>query len=547
MKKFNYLSLIIVFGISTSLNQTFGQSKLTGQATINASDLRNHMSFLASPLLKGRPNGGEGLEVAARYLATQAGLIGLKPANEGSFYKSYPVVKKSIDPDKTSVTVISGDKQVVLKDQLFQLVPMGASDYELEGDIVFAGYGLKLDKYKYNDLDTLKITGKVLLVLNRAPLESDGKTCKLGDKNLLGMQGLQMKLQSLMMARPKAVLIVTDPKSGFQSFDQANPGLAEYLVSSTTLKGQKGMTFDMPGVPKIIFIHRNVADAILSGTGHTLAELQDAIDLDLKCHSFAIPSKKIKISEASITKENLMPNIAGIIEGSDPVLKNEVIIYSAHMDHIGGTGDKINPGADDDASGCVALLEIAQAYSSLPKKPLRTIMFLWVSGEEVGLFGSQSYVENPIFPLDKTVADLNIDMIGRVKGVADTSKENPMTGPKGVFVISDNQSKELNSIADAVASKTGLTLDYSLSGRDHPLSLFSRSDHFNFVRKNIPILFFTSGIHTDYHTPGDVIEKIDFNKVELVAKTMFEIGQKVANQKNRIVVDNPFTKNTTGQ
>ena len=174
--------------------------------------------------------------------------------------------------------------------------------------------------------------------------------------------------------------------------------------------------------------------------------------------------------------------------------------------------------------------------------PIRSILFLWVSGEEVGLFGSRSYVDNPLFPLDKTVADLNMDMIGRVKSDADTSKNHPMTGPNSVFVITDNQSKELISIADAVAKKTKLTLDYSLSGRSHPLQLFARSDHYNFVQKDIPILFFTTGLHTTYHTPGDVIERIDFKKMELITKTMFEIGYQIANKKTRIVVDNPFSK-----
>jgi Zn-dependent M28 family amino/carboxypeptidase len=285
-----------------------------------------------------------------------------------------------------------------------------------------------------------------------------------------------------------------------------------------------------------------VADELLSGTGKNLAELQNLIDNELKPHSFPIKGKQIKITEVSLAEEKNLPNVAGLIEGSDPVLKNEIVVFSGHMDHLGGEGDKIYPGADDDASGCSALLEMAEAFQTLQKKPLRSILFLWVSGEEIGLFGSQSYVNSPLFPLDKTVADLNMDMIGRVKSDADTSKSHPMTGPNSVFVITDNQSKELISIADEVSKKTKLTLDYSLSGRTHPLQLFARSDHYNFVQKDIPILFFTTGLHTTYHTPGDVIERIDFKKMELITKTMFEIGNQVANKKTRIVVDNPFSK-----
>jgi Zn-dependent M28 family amino/carboxypeptidase len=234
--------------------------------------------------------------------------------------------------------------------------------------------------------------------------------------------------------------------------------------------------------------------------------------------------------------------VVGCIEGSDPVLKKEFVVFSSHADHIGGAGDKINTGADDDASGCAALLEIAGAFQSLEKKPLRSLLFLWVTGEEIGLFGSQSYVVNPLFPLENTVADINMDMIGRVKGVADTTKDTPMSEKSGVFVITDNQSKELLAIADEADKKSPINLDYSLSGRDNPLQLFSRSDHYNFVKKDIPILFFTTGLHSDYHKTGDVVEKIDFEKMELITKMVYEIGYTISNRKTRLVVDNPFSK-----
>jgi hypothetical protein len=135
-----------------------------------------------------------------------------------------------------------------------------------------------------------------------------------------------------------------------------------------------------------------------------------------------------------------------------------------------------------------------------------------------------------------------MDMIGRVKGAADTTSETPMTDASKVFVITDNQSKELLAIAEEIDKGTVLDLDYSLSGRNHPLQLFARSDHYNFVRKDIPVLFFTTGLHTDYHTPRDVVEKIDFKKMELVTRTMYQIGYTVANRKTRIIVDNPFSK-----
>jgi len=542
MKRIIVLFSITVLVASFSM-VSYSQKAPVGVTTITASDLESHLGFLASPLLKGRLNGSAELNIAAGYIAAQAKKIGLKPVSGNSYLYPYSTVRKSIDSEKTFIQVnTDGKSGEEIKEPLYQLYPMGASDFELEGEVVFGGYGLKQDRYKYDDFDTLTITGKILLILNRAPVTPDGKTGQFEDQKMMTINGLQLKIQTAMFKRPKALLIVSDPKSGAASLDILYPEITSYLKSSMTLKGSNTRNQDMPGMPKVIFIHRKVADELLAGTGQTLEELQNAIDSDLKNHSFAIKGKTLKIKEVSLSEEMQLPDVAGIIEGSDPVLKSEVVIFSGHMDHIGGEGENIHPGADDDASGCAALLELAEAFQSLPKKPLRSVMFLWVSGEEVGLFGSQSYVNNPIFPLDKTVADLNMDMIGRNKGVADTTKDTPMTGPNGVFVITDDQSRELVSIANAVGKKNNLTLDYSLSGKDHPLMLFARSDHFNFVKKDIPVLFFMTGLHSDYHQTGDVVEKIDFKKMELITKSVFEIGYQVANKKTRIVVDNPFSK-----
>jgi hypothetical protein len=536
------MSVIIVLTLISVLGLAQKNSK--GINSIIASELESYVSFLGSPLLKGRMNGEEGLEIASAYIVSQARLIGLKPANGNNYIQSYSVLKKSIDATRTMVQVFNvGKDSITIREPLYQLIPFVASDFTVEGEVVFAGYGIKSDKYKYNDFDSLQTEGKVLLVMDRAPMSDDGKKCKFEEPAWTTMIGLHMKLQTLLLTNARAILFVTDPKSGYLSFEESDPASVDYLTSSTTLKEQKSPLFEFPGMPKVIFIHRAVADELLKGTGHTLEELQKRIDGDLKPQSFTIQGKKIRITESSINEEKTLNNVAGFIEGGDPVLKNEIVVFSGHMDHIGKMkGGKINPGADDDASGCAAILEIARAFQSLDKKPLRSILFLWFSGEEMGLFGSQSYVNNPLFPLEKTVVDLNMDMIGRVKGIADTTKETPMSGPNSVFVITDNQSKELLKIADEADKKSILDFDYSLSGRNHPLMLFARSDHYNFVRNDIPVLFFTTGLHTDYHTPGDIIDKLDFRKMELITRTVFEIGFKIADKKTRLVVDNPFSK-----
>jgi hypothetical protein len=521
----------------------YSQRNTNPEDKITSSHLESYVSFLASPLLKGRKDGEEGLDIAAQYLASQAKLIGLKPANGISYYQPYFVTKKSMDPDKTRIQVISENRDTItLREPFYSLLPMGPADLKIDGDVVFAGYGIKSDKYHYNDFDSLQTEGKILLVMDRAPMSDDGEKCQFVEPNWKSSRSFQMKIQNLIFSKAKAILFVPDPKSGFESFSQSSPGLADYLYSSITLRSDKEIGNNyMQSMLKVLFINRSVADAILKGSGHSLEELQKNIDATLTPHSFLITNKQLKITEVTFKKEIILNNVAGYIEGRDPVLKNETVVFSGHYDHIGLSGNNVNPGADDDASGCAALLSMAEAFQSLNKKPLRSILFLWVSGEEIGLFGSQSYVNNPLFPLDKTVVDLNMDMIGRVKGVADTSAEHPMTGPNSVFVITDNQSKELIAIANEIDRKSPLDFDYSLSGRNHPLMLFSRSDHYNFVKKNIPVLFFSSGLHTDYHTPGDAIEKIDFKKMELVTRTMYQIGLAVANKKTRPVVDNPYS------
>jgi hypothetical protein len=352
---------------------------------------------------------------------------------------------------------------------------------------------------------------------------------------------IQDKLSTLLFTGAKAILFVMDPKSGNLSLEEQVPEEAAEYNSIQTITGEKSNVFEFPGIPKMIFIHRSVADALLKDTGHSLEELQNSIDETLQPHSYPIKTKKLKITEVTLSEEKILNNVAGYIEGSDPVLKNEIVIFSGHYDHVGLSVNGVNTGADDDASGCAALLSMAEAFHNLEKKPLRSILFLWVSGEEIGLLGSKSYVDNPLFPLEKTVADLNMDMIGRVKGIADSTADTPMTGPNSVFVITCNQSKELIAIADEIDKKSPLDFDYSLSGRDHPLQLFSRSDHYNFVEKDIPVLFFTTGLHSDYHTPRDTPEKIDYEKMMMITRTMYEIGLTIANKRTRLITDNPFS------
>ena len=225
-------------------------------------------------------------------------------------------------------------------------------------------------------------------------------------------------------------------------------------------------------------------------------------------------------------------NVLGYIEGTD--LKEELIIITAHYDHLGKHDSLIFNGADDDASGTAGVLEIAEAFMLAKKEgkgPRRSILIMPVSGEEKGLLGSKYYTDNPVYPLDKTIANLNIDMIGRIGDFKEDANYVYLIG-------SDMLSQDLHNISEEVNNKyIGLELDYTFNKEDDPNRYYYRSDHYNFAKNNIPVIFYFNGIHEDYHKPTDTIEKIDFNKIEKITQFVFLTAWELANREERIVVD----------
>ena len=222
-------------------------------------------------------------------------------------------------------------------------------------------------------------------------------------------------------------------------------------------------------------------------------------------------------------------NVLGYIEGTD--LKEELIIITAHYDHLGKHDSLIFNGADDDASGVAGAMEIAEAFMIAKKEgfgPRRSILIMPVSGEEKGLLGSKYYTDNPIYPLEKTVANLNIDMIGRLDDWHDNGNYVYLIG-------SDRLSLELHNINEDINSKyIGLDLDYKFNDEEDPNRYYYRSDHYNFAKNNIPVIFYFNGIHEDYHRPSDTIEKLDFNKIETITRLVFLTAWELANREERI-------------
>ncbi|NNE77106.1 MAG: M20/M25/M40 family metallo-hydrolase, partial [Pricia sp.] len=228
-------------------------------------------------------------------------------------------------------------------------------------------------------------------------------------------------------------------------------------------------------------------------------------------------------------------NVVAVIKGSEK--PDEYLVISSHLDHIGITADgEINNGADDDGSGTVALLEIAEAFkkaSDAGQRPKRSIVFLHVTGEEKGLLGSRYYTDvEPIFPLDKTVANLNIDMIGRIDPKR-TGRENYI-----YLIGSDKLSTDLHELSEKVNNKyTNVELDYTFNDENDPNRFYYRSDHYNFAKNNIPIIFYFNGTHEDYHRPGDTADKINYDLLENRTRLIFHTAWEIANRGQRVMVD----------
>lgn len=508
----------------------FPQKKAIESITEN--ELKAHLEFIASDYMQGRDFGTPvpGLELTADYLKTQCMQMELKPGSTDYFQR---VEMVSVKQDSENTFFKLTDSNGIEKYQTNDIFTFGGKSENdtIKGDIIFCGYGWYNDETKYNDTEGLDIKDKIVLIMTRN-LEAALDTSK---KNIDTNQEM-MKINKALMGGAKALVFVPDPLNTDNKWFDMIRGY--FSGGSYTLKGNK------PGsmIPvRLIFGTEALANEILKESGKTLLQLQNEINNSGTPKSFDVKNCKAEIQLIKKTKTIEGKNVIAILEGSDPILKNECVVLSAHYDHIGiaANGD-VNNGADDNGSGTVALLEIADAFTKLKMNPKRSIVFLWDTAEEKGLFGSDFYSSHPVFPLEKTLADINLDMVGRSaekEPEKDVKLENSLCGKNGVYIISGKQSSELLKISDNVCKELNLIPSDALSK-----ALLTRSDYYHFYKNGIPVLGVTTGLHEDYHQPTDEFHKIDYNKMKRIAGYTFLVAYEIANKKKRIVVDNPVEK-----
>ena len=495
--------------------------------TITENDLKAHLEFIASDNLRGRDFFTEtpGLDLAADYLKAQCVKMGLTPGVDGYFQNiEMEAVTPDLDQTVLSLKDANGNVTYTTKD-IFSLGGPAKND-TVSGDVVFAGYGWYNEETKYNDTKHLDLKDKIVLVMTRTLEQAKEGTEPDMDTEM-------KKMSRAMMGGAKALVLVNDPVNPNTEYIES---IRKYATGgSLKLKGAKD-GFMIP--IRLIFGTDELADKMLEGSGKTLAELQQEINKNESPKSFAINNLTTEIDLVKSTQTIVGKNVIAMVEGSDPGLKNECIVFTAHYDHLGTDGEGgIYNGADDNGTGTVALLEIAEAFQSMKKQPKRSIVFAWVTGEEKGLLGSDYYSQHPVIPMENTLADINLDMIGRSAEkeleVVD-SESKSLAGPNGLYIVSGKQSTELMNISDEVCEDLGLVPSDELTK-----AFLTRSDYYHFYKNGVPILGLSTGLHEDYHEITDELDKIDFYKMKRVTQYAFSVAYKLANQRNRLVVDKP--------
>jgi hypothetical protein len=492
----------------------FSQKKVANPkkyaTTITAEDLSKHLYILAGPEMEGRETASEGQRKAAMYIQNHFTSLGLKPANKGSFQMDYPVYKDSIVGSELK---LDGKAFELYKD-FVPVSQMNNNATQYFSEVVFVGHGI-VDK-DYDDYAGLNVAGKLVLMLDGAPASYQPSV--KGYRSPGGMYG---KIGSAKNKGAAAVMIVG---TGFPRKADGNGG-AQYIN-----------IYKKELYPNTFVISETAAKFI---TGN-----------DSCWNAWKEAGKKGKVQGTTLNAnlklayekkiiETSSSNVLAYIEGTDK--SDEWLIVTSHYDHLGKRGDVIYYGADDDGSGTVGVLEIAEAFvkaAAEGKGPRRNVMFMTVSGEEKGLWGSEYFSEHPSVPLDKVTADLNIDMIGRT----DTERMTADT-LNYVYVVGDDKlSTDLKPISEGVNNKfTKLVLDYKFNDPKDPNRIYYRSDHYNFAAKGVPIIFYYDGmLLADYHKPTDTPDKINYPLLAKRAQLVFYTAWEMANRDTMLKRDKPL-------
>jgi hypothetical protein len=505
-----WLRLAIPFALAAAVT---AQQDRRAADLIQPNELQADIAFLASDDLKGRNSGSAEDHIAADYIASEYMRLGLKPAGDGgTYFQKVEIQTARLDPDHTTFSArIPGVEHVLSLNKDFRWSRQSLHPASVCGGIVFAGYGIKAPEYGYNDFAGVDVQGKIVLVLGREPQANDPQSKFMGAWDTYHAFACE-KLEEARKRGAAGLLLVQD---------RVRRDVNQTPASSPRPSG--GLEYGLAGPMWDILtfsISRDTADQYLLPSGKTTDALQAEIDRALHPASLEVPESSACMAKAFNNLEaHEGRNVIGLLEGSDPKLKSQAILVTAHHDHMGVANGHIYNGADDNASGVAGLLATARAFVRGNVHPKRSILFVAYDGEERILLGSYYYVTHPIVPLDQTVANINLDMIGRNEN--DANWPVPPDGNVNmVNVLGTRYNPRLREIIEKQNDGIGLKLDYKMDAID-PDSLWSRSDHFWFATLHIPQVEFQTGLHPDYHTDHDTRDRINYPKLTKIARLVF--------------------------
>ncbi|MBX2888475.1 MAG: M28 family peptidase [Ferruginibacter sp.] len=520
------MRLLFLFFLCTIGLSVTAQDKSAHYAqNINTDFLQKHLTIIAGAEMEGRGTGTPGERKAAEYIQNFFKNTGLTTVPGAEGYRQYfPLIKDSMTFSSLS---FSKRNAVVGKDFVIPAIANNNGEFSSKSWI-FIGYGIEDEKY--NDYKDIDVKGKTVIFFLGEPKEKENYIINNTNRpSTWTFPGLRKKLALA-----------------------AQKGAAGALVISPTIENFSDKYIQSAKVTDLSFPHTNKDEAvnyalITTGFAEQLFGSNSLIAKARKSEPFTNNDrveKKIKTTFKYTEEQTIVnsSNVIGMVEGSDK--KEEYIFVTAHYDHLGIRNGKIYYGADDDGSGTVAVMNIAQSFAKAKAEgsgPRRSVVFMTVSGEERGLWGSEYYSENPLLPLEKTSVDLNIDMIGR----NDTERQDTLTDY--VYVVGhDKISTDLPVINEEVNNRyTKLVLDYKFDDPKDPNRIYFRSDHYNFARKGVPVLFFYDGmLQSDYHKPTDTVDKINWPVYEKRAQMIFHTAWEMANREDLLKRDKPIPTDT---
>lgn len=480
---------------------------------ITPSEIQNTINIIASDSMKGRNTPSKEIDSAAKYIANQFQSFGIKPLNN-SYFQKVVLFSRDLGTDNFFKISKNGtEKNFKIKDDYipFEMT----ADNAVSSQMVFVGYGITAPEYNYDDYKDIDVNGKIVVVLSHEPQEEDTASVFEG-KKLTANGNVSEKVRVAISHGAIGMILITDPLNHKlrSAVGYPWPSLSKFKMESLPIQVANN---EIKKKIPVIHADEDVAAFLFSGID-SLEKIQRKIDKELKPNSFIIDQSiaSIKINVISIDRPS--QNVVGYIEGTDTILKNEWLVIGAHYDHVGfkknhkAGEDFIFNGADDNASGTAGVIAIAKTFANFKEKPKRSVLFVLFAGEEKGLFGSYYYVNNPLVPLKSTVAMLNLDMISR-NSIDSLILEGSSVSPDITKIIKDlNKKLKFNFV---IPVEQG--------------AYFGGSDHYNFYKKDIPMIFFFSGTHQDYHQVSDNPDKINADKAAKVAKLAFSTAWYIAN------------------